>query len=86
MFTGTGRPGPGQRYGGWDGGSSPAQMPEAPAPGQGGPAFYGPRAMFEEWHRQAHEAAPAQSAAPAAPPAPPAPVEPRPQGNGESVQ
>jgi hypothetical protein len=68
-FGGPGGPfgGPGsrgiQRYGGGYGG-------QAPRPGQDfGPAFRGPRGMFEEWHRQAHEAARTQPAAPSAPPA-----------------
>ena len=44
--------------------------------GQGfNPGFRGPRAFFDEWHRQAHEeAARAQYTAPPAPPAPPAPT------------
>jgi hypothetical protein len=42
-------------------------------PGQGyGPAFRGPRAFFDDWHRQAHEAQRAQYQAPATPPTPPA--------------
>ncbi len=41
-----------QRYGA---GTGLAQTPGAPASGQGGsPVFRGPRAFFEEWHRQAH--------------------------------
>ena len=61
--------GPGGPYGGRGvqryGGSGPA-----PAPGQGfGPMFRGPRAFFEEWHRQAHEAARTGHQAPPAPPA-----------------
>lgn len=60
-----------QRYGM---GNDPAQTPGGPAPDQGGsPVFRGPRAFFEEWHRQAHEeAGRAQYPAPPAPPAPPA--------------
>ena len=59
-----------QRYGT---GNGPAQTPGGPSSGQGGPVFRGPRAFFEEWHRQAHEeAARAQYPAPPAPPAPPA--------------
>lgn len=52
----------------------------APAPGGGGfgPGFRGPRSYFEEWHRQAHEAASVHAAAPPAPPAPPAPATPAP--------
>lgn len=42
-------------------------------PGQGfGPAFRGPRAFFDDWHRQAHEAERAQYPAPSTPPTPPA--------------
>ena len=60
-----------QRYGT---GSGPADTPGASASGQvGSPVFRGPRAFFDEWHRQAHEdAARAQYPAPPAPPAPPA--------------
>jgi hypothetical protein len=60
-----------QRYGT---GNGPTQMHGAPASDQGGsPVFRGPRAFFEEWHRQAHEGAGrAQYPAPSAPPAPPA--------------
>ena len=60
-----------QRYGT---GNGPAQTPGAPVSGQGGsPVFRGPRAMFDDWHRQAHEeAAHAHYPAPPAPPAPPA--------------
>ena len=56
-----------QRYGA---GSGPAQMS-----GRGsGPGFRGPRAFFDEWHRQAHEeASRAQYPAPPTPPTPPAP-------------
>lgn len=60
-----------QRYGM---GNDPAQTPAASASDHGGsPVFRGPRAFFEEWHRQAHEeAGRAQYPAPPAPPAPPA--------------
>jgi hypothetical protein len=60
-----------QRYGM---GSGPSQTPGAAASGQGGsPVFRGPRAFFEEWHRQAHEeTARAHYPAPPTPPAPPA--------------
>ena len=60
-----------QRYGT---GSGPAQTPGSPPTGQGfGSGFRGPRAFFDEWHRQAHEeASRAQYPAPPAPPAPPA--------------
>ena len=59
-----------QRYGA---GNSPTQTPGSPPYGQGfGPGFRGPRAFFEEWHRQAHEeASRAQYPAPPAPPATP---------------
>ena len=55
-------------------GHDPSQTSGAPASGQGGsPVFRGPRAFFEEWHRQAHEeTARAQCPVPPAPPAPPA--------------
>jgi hypothetical protein len=55
-----------QRYGTGNGPTNVA--------GQGGsPVFRGPRAYFEEWHRQAHEeTARAQYPAPPTPPAPPA--------------
>jgi hypothetical protein len=86
MFGGPGRnggygPGRGiQRYGGGYGpGYEPGPAPDAPGAGQPqgqgqnwGPEFHGPRAWFEEWHRQAHEAERAQRPAPPAPPAPPA--------------
>jgi hypothetical protein len=60
-----------QRYGT---GSGSAPTPGASASGQAGsPVFRGPRAFFDEWHRQAHEdAARAQHPAPPAPAAPPA--------------
>ena len=76
MFGGPGRHGNGHRYGGYGSGYGPAQMPGAPGAEQGGdPVFRGPRGVFDEWHRQAHETAgtPAHTQAPAAPPAPPAP-------------
>ena len=53
--------------------------------GQGGvPAFRGPRAVFEPWLREAHEAERARAAAPAAPRPPAAPQAPaaQPSGNG----
>ena len=85
-FGGPGRHWNGPRFGGWYGpGYGPGQPPQPPAPGQaGGPMFQGPRAMFDEWHRQAHESA-------GAPPQPPAPGQasvPPSQGssgNGEPV-
>lgn len=65
-----------QRYGNGGGyltGQGPAQTPGAPTQGQGyGPSFRGPRAFFEDWHRQAHQAQQAQYPAPPVPPAPPA--------------
>ena len=55
----------------YDAGNVPGQ----PGAGAGfGPLFRGPRAVFDEWHRQAHEAE--RSAAPARPPAPQAPLTP----------
>ena len=53
-------------------GYRPAQAPGTQAAGQGGsPVFRGPRAFFEEWHRQAHEeAARTQRPAPPASPVP----------------
>src|ERR671917_1403016 len=63
---------PGVQRFGTDSGPTYAAGPQAS--GQGGsPVFRGPRAFFEEWHRQAHEeAARGQYAAPPAPPAAPA--------------
>jgi len=60
-----------QRYGTGD---SPAYGPGASVSGQeGSPVFRGPRAFFEEWHRQAHqEAARVQYPPQHAPSAPPA--------------
>lgn len=57
-----------QRYGT---GSGPVNTSGASTSGQAGsPLFRGPRAFFDEWHRQAHEdAARAQYPAPPAPPA-----------------
>jgi hypothetical protein len=58
-----------QRYGI---GNDPGQTPGAVAPNHAGsPVFRGPRAFFEEWHRQAHEGA--DRAPYPAPPAPPPP-------------
>ena len=84
MFGGPGRygpGGPGQHDGGGYGpgsgyGPTPTPgAPGAPGPGQGGgPGFGGPHALFEEWHRQAHEAERVQQPhAPAGPPATGAP-------------
>ncbi len=82
VFDGRGRFGNGGRFGGGYGaGYGPAQGPEGPGYGPGagagpgsGPGASGPRAMFDEWHRQAHETAgtPTHHEAPAAPQAPPA--------------
>ena len=82
VFDGRRRSGNGGRFGGGYGASySPPPGPEGsgygpgPSAGQGStPDFGGPRSMFDEWHRQAHETAgtPPHTAAPAAPPAPPA--------------
>ncbi len=76
MFDRGGRFGHGPRYGGGYGpGYPPAPMPGPGAPEQGdNPVFGGPRAMFEEWHRQAHEAERAAAQAPATPAAPAAPA------------
>jgi len=75
MFGGPGRHGNGQRYGGFGPGYNPRQAPEDFGPGQGDAVFRGPRAVFDDWHRQAHETpgAPPQAQAPSATPAPPAP-------------
>ena len=92
MFGGPGRHGNGQRYGGGYGsGYSPAPMPENPGPGQSGdPGFRGPRAVFEDWHQQAHQTAGMPPQAPAAPPAPPAapaaPTEPPAPEGGEPAR
>jgi hypothetical protein len=46
-----------QRYGDYRPGNGPAPTPGHSGSGQGfGPMFRGPRAFFDEWHRQAHEA------------------------------
>jgi len=64
IFEGRGRFGNGGRFGGSGTGYGSAQGPEASGYGPGAgagqgstPGFSGPRAMFEEWHRQAHESA-----------------------------
>jgi hypothetical protein len=84
VFDGRGRFGNGGRFsGGYGAGYGPAQGPEGSGYGPGAgagqgstPGFSGPRAMFDDWHRQAHENAGTQShdqaQAPAAPPASPA--------------
>ena len=82
VFDGRGRSANGGRFGGGGSGAGygPPLGPEGAGYGSGAgagqensPGFGGPRAMFEEWHRQAHETAgtPAHTATPAAPPAPP---------------
>jgi hypothetical protein len=103
VFDGRGRFGNRGRFGGGYGaGYGPAQGPEGSGygpgagPGQGStPGFGGPRAMFEEWHRQAHESAgtshETQAQAPAAPSAPAAPPvaatpEAAASGNGETAR
>jgi hypothetical protein len=82
VFDGRGRFSNGGRFGGFGPGYGPAQGPEGTGYGPGAgagqgstPSFSGPRAMFEEWHRQAHETggAPSQAQASATPPAPPTP-------------
>src|SRR3954466_8944508 len=64
VFNGRGRFGNGGHFGGGGYGPSygPAQAPDGPGYGPGAgagqgstPGFGGPRAMFDEWHRQAHE-------------------------------
>ena len=102
VFDGRGRFGTGGRLGGgsYGAGYGPAQghqgsgyEPGAGA-GQGStPGFSGPRAMFDEWHRQAHEApgtqphaqSPAAQPVSPAPPIAAAPEAPAP-GGGESVR
>jgi hypothetical protein len=77
-YVGSGGPGP-------EGGYTPPQGPESPGPGPGfGPGFRGPRAFFDDWHRQAHEAERAQRPAPPAPPAAPADTSQAYAGNGAS--
>ena len=71
--------GPGGPFGG---GSGYSQRGVQPYGAGNGPAFRGPRGLFEEWHRESHEAQQARQrvpvqqtpSAPAAPPAPPAPT------------
>ena len=86
VFDGRGRFGNGGRFGGggYGAGYGPAQGPDGPgygpgaAAGQGSTSGFGsPRAMFDEWHRQAHETSgtathPEASATPQAPPPSPA--------------
>ena len=83
VFDGRGRFGNGGRFGsGYGAGYGSARGPEGfgygpdAGAGQGNtPGFSGPRAMFEEWHRQAHETSgtPAHGEAPSAPSAPASP-------------
>jgi hypothetical protein len=99
VFDGRGRHGrwhDGGGYGPGNGlGYGPPRGPEGPVPGPGQGSDFGlrgPRDLFEDWHRQAHEsesaqaqpqqpAAPVTQAAPATPPhAPEAPA----QGTGET--
>jgi hypothetical protein len=65
FFDGFGRHGGGPRYGGFGPGFGPGQARDNEQ------VFHGPRAEFEEWHRQAHAADAGQPAAP--PTAPTAP-------------
>lgn len=77
--------GPGGPFGPGGNGQRGIQ-PYGSAPGQNfGPAFRGPRAFFDEWHRQAHEAAHGQPVSYQAPPAPPAQPY-APSGNGAGNQ
>src|SRR5919112_6835510 len=65
MFGGPGRHGNGQRFGGYGSGYGPGQASQDPGFGQGNDAgFRGPRAMFDDWHRQAHETPGTQPQAP----------------------
>jgi hypothetical protein len=84
MFGGPGRHGNGQRYGGYGAGYDPPQAPEDSGSAQGDAVFRGPRAVFDDWHRQAHETAgaPSQPSTPAAPSAAAA-TEATPAGNSE---
>ncbi len=106
VFDGRGRFGNGGRFGGggYGAGYGPAQGSEGSGYGPGAsarqgstPGFSGPRAMFDDWHRQAHEAsgtqahAQEQAQAPAAPPAAPATpataaTEPPAPGDGEQTR
>ena len=68
FFDGFGRRGDGSQYGGFGPGFGPGR----PAQDQGAEhGFRGPRAAFDEWHRQAHEADAAQPSAPATAPGTP---------------
>jgi len=96
VFDGRGRFGNGGRFGGsgYGAGYGPAQGPEGSGYGPGAgagqgntPGFSGPRAMFDDWHRQAHETAgtPPHREAPSAPPATAA-TETAASGNGETAR
>ncbi len=61
--------GPGGPFGNGGNGQRGVQ----PYGAQHGPAFRGPRAFFDEWHRQSHEAHQAWQTVHSAPPTPPAP-------------
>src|SRR5918997_3114201 len=85
VFDGRGRFGNGGRFGGggYGPGNGPAQTYEGSGYGPGAgpgpgstPGYGGPRAMFEEWHRQAHETTGTPPHTEATP-APPAPANPR---------
>ena len=99
VFDGRGRFGNGGRFGGYGAGYGSAQGPEGsgygPSAGAGqgsAPGFSGPRAMFEEWHRQAHETSgtPHHGEASSTPPAsatpPAAAPEAPPSGDGGPVR
>jgi hypothetical protein len=99
VFDGRGRFGNGGRFGGFGAGYGSVQGPgdsgygPSADAGQGStPGYSGPRAMFEEWHRQAHETTgtPHQSEAPSAPQAsatPPAAAPEAPaSGDGEPAR
>jgi len=88
VFDGRGRFGNGGRFGGFGTGYGSAQGPEGSGygpsarAGQGStPGFGGPRAMFEEWHREAHEASgtPSHNQAQSTPAATATPQSPAPQ-------
>ena len=74
MFGGPGRYGNG-RFGGPGSGFGPMQSSQDAGSGHDADVFRGPHAVFDDWHRQAHEtpAAPPQARAPAASATPPAP-------------
>jgi hypothetical protein len=99
VFDGRGRFGNGGRFGGYGPGYGSGQGPEGSGYGPGAdvgqgstPGFSGPRAMFEEWHRQAHETSGTPPhgetpSAPAAPATPPAAATDRPaSGEGDTTR